>query len=232
MSARSGGRGHDCRMTRIAVIGAHGQVGQHLLNQIHEAGDEGVGVIRNREHGEDLVRLGAETALIDIETASADELAEALRGADAVVFSAGAGAGSTKERKRTVDFAGSVLSAQAAKLAGVRRFVQVSAMGVDEPLDDDTEEVWAAYVEAKRDADERLRETDLDWTIVRPGGLTSDEATGLVQVGEKVERGKISRADVAAVILAVIADAGSIGRTFEVVSGSESVEAAVASLAR
>lgn len=219
-------------MTRIAVIGAHGQVGQHLLNRIHEAGDDGVGVIRNREHGEDLVRLGAETALVDIETATAEELAEALRGADAVVFSAGAGGGSTKERKRTVDFAGSVLAAEAAKLAGVRRFVQVSAMGVDEPLADDTEEVWAAYVEAKRDADTSLRETDLDWTIVRPGGLTSDEATGQVEVGEKVERGKISRADVAAVILAVIADDSSIGRTFEVISGSEPIEAAIASLAR
>lgn len=219
-------------MTRIAVIGAHGQVGQHLLNQIHAAGDEGLGIIRNREHGEDLVRLGAETALVDIESASAEELAEALRGSDAVVFSAGAGGGSTAERKRTVDFAGSVLTAEAAKIAGVRRFVQVSAIGVDEPLADDTEEVWAAYVEAKRDADARLRETDLEWTIVRPGGLTSDEATGLVEVGEKVERGEISRADVAAVILAVIADDSTIGRTFEVVSGSEPIDEAVASLAR
>ncbi|MET0589892.1 MAG: NAD(P)H-binding protein [Naasia sp.] len=219
-------------MTRIAVIGAHGQVGQHLLNQIHARGDEGLGIIRNADHGEDLTRLGAETALVDIESASAEELADAIRGSDAVVFSAGAGGGSSAERKRTVDFGGSVLLAEAAALAGVRRFVQVSAIGVDEPLDDDTEEVWAAYVEAKRDADASLRATDLDWTIIRPGGLTSDEGTGRIQLGEKVERGSIPREDVAAVVLAAIDDERSIGRTWEVVQGSEPIAAAIASAVR
>jgi uncharacterized protein YbjT (DUF2867 family) len=221
-------------MTRIAVVGAHGQVGQRLLNLIYNNGDEAVGIIRNRAHGEDVVRLGAEAALVDIESATADELAVAFAGADAVVFSAGAGGGSGVERKRTVDFGGSVLTAEAARIAGVRRMIQVSAMGVDEPLDDDASgdeaEQWRAYVEAKRDADEHLRETDLDWTIVRPGGLTADEGTGLVTLGQRVDRGSIPREDVAALVLAAIDDPRTIGLTFEAVSGETPIAEAFSAL--
>lgn len=221
-------------MTRIAVVGAHGQVGQRLLNLIYNNGDEAVGIIRNRAHGEDIVRLGAEAAFVDIESATADELAAAFEGADAVVFSAGAGGGSGVERKRTVDLGGSVLTAEAARIAGVRRVIQVSAMGVDQPVDDDATgdeaEQWRAYVEAKRDADAHLRETDLDWTIVRPGGLTADEGTGLVTLGEHVERGSIPREDVAALVLAAIADPRTIGLTFEAVSGETPISEAFSAL--
>ncbi|MCU1571070.1 MAG: family NAD(P)-dependent oxidoreductase [Naasia sp.] len=206
-------------MTRVAVVGAHGQVGQRILNQLYVRGDEGVGIVRNPEHGEDLHRLGAESVVLDIESATADELAEALRGCDAVVFAAGAGAGSGAERKRTVDYAGSVLTAEAARIAGVRRFVQISAIGVDAPLAEDAEPVWAAYVQAKRDADERLRATDLDWTILRPGGLSNDEGTGSVTIGATVERGPISREDVAALVLAVLDRPATARRQWEVVGG-------------
>lgn len=219
-------------MIRVAVIGAHGQVGQRILNQLYVRGDEGIGIVRNPEHGEDLVRLGAEAALLDIESASADELADVLRGCDAVVFAAGAGGGSGPERKRTVDYGGSVLAAEAARLAGVRRFVQISAIGVDTPLAEDTEPGWAAYVEAKRDADESLRGTDLDWTILRPGGLTNDEGTGSVTLGDSVERGSIPRDDVAALVLAVLDRPDTAHRQWEVVGGSaplaEALSAALA----
>ena len=102
---------------------------------------------------------------------------------DVVVFAAGGGADGDIERKRTVDLEGSLKSIEGARLAGVRRFVQVSAIGVDDPLPDDTDDVWRAYVEAKRDADAALRASDLDWTIIRPGRLTDDPATGLVSLG-------------------------------------------------
>ena len=214
-------------MTRIAVIGAHGLVGQNLINLAYSRGDDVIGVIRNPEHGEDILRLGGETALVDIESATAEELADAIRGCDVVVFSAGAGGKSGPARKKTVDFGGSVLSAEAAALAGVSRFVQVSAMGVDEPLADDTEEGWAAYVEAKRDADQNLKGTDLAWTIIRPGGLTSDSGTGRIELAEKVERGSIPREDVAALILAAIDDDRTIGQTWEVISGSKTIPEAI-----
>ncbi|MFD1714071.1 SDR family oxidoreductase [Amnibacterium flavum] len=214
-------------MTRIAVIGAHGLVGQNIINLAYSRGADVTGVIRNADHGEDIVRLGGEVTLVDIESASAEELAEHLRGADAVVFSAGAGPNSGVARKRTVDFGGAVLTADAAKIAGVNRVVQVSAMGVDEPLPADTDEVWAAYVEAKRDADLYLKASGLDWTIIRPGGLTNDEGTGKVRLADKVERGSIPRADVAAIVLAAIDDDRTIGRTWEAISGPDTIEDAI-----
>src|SRR4051794_39052270 len=143
-------------MTRVVIVGAHGKVAQQLMRVLYDRGDDFVGIVRNGDHAEDVYRLGGEGALVDLEAASADQLAAAFAGADAVVFTAGAGAGSGIERKRTVDYGGSVKSAQAAHIAGVRRFIQVSAWGVDAPLAPDTDPVWRAYVEAKRDADAEL----------------------------------------------------------------------------
>ncbi len=214
-------------MTRIAVVGAHGKVGQLVLRLAVERADEAIGIIRNPEHIEELEQLGAEAQIVDIESATAEELAQAFVGADAVVFSAGAGGGSGPERKRTVDYGGSVLTAEAARLAGVRRVVQVSAIGVDEPLEDDAAEDWVAYVEAKREADEQLRAADLDWTIIRPGGLLDEPATGRVALAERVERGSVPRADVAAVVLAAVLDDRTIGKQWELVSGEHSIDEAI-----
>ncbi|NQX14407.1 SDR family oxidoreductase [Rathayibacter sp. VKM Ac-2857] len=215
-------------MTRVAVIGAHGKVGQQILHLLYDAGHEAVGVVRNPEHSEDIVRLGGEPLVHDLEHSTVEDFAGRLEGVDALVFTAGAGPDSGPERKRTVDLGASVLSQEAAAIAGVRRFVQISAIGVDAPLADDTEEGWRAYVEAKRDADTALRGTDLDWTILRPGGLTNDEGTGRIELGESVEKGSIPREDVAATVIAVLADPSSIGRTWEIVSGDVAIEDAVA----
>jgi uncharacterized protein YbjT (DUF2867 family) len=218
-------------MTRVAIVGAHGKVAQQLMRVLYDRGDDFVGVVRNEDHGEDVYRLGGEGHLVDIETATPERLAKAFVGCDAVVFTAGAGAGSGIERKRTVDYAGSVKSMQAAVLAGIRRFVQVSAWGVDNPLPEETEPVWRAYVEAKRDADAMLRQSGLDWTILRPGGLTFDEGTGTIDLGESVGRGSIPREDVARVIAVCLDEPGSVGHVWEVVSGEHPIEEAVRSLA-
>jgi uncharacterized protein YbjT (DUF2867 family) len=216
-------------MTRVAIVGAHGKVAQQLMRVLYDRGDDFVGIVRNDEHADDVYRLGGQGALVDIETASVEQLAAAFQGCDAVVFSAGAGAGSSIERKRTVDYGGSVKSIEAAGLAGVRRFVQVSAWGADNPLPEDTEPVWRAYVEAKRDADAALRSSALDWTILRPGGLTFDEGTGLISLGDSTPRGSIPREDVAALIAVCIDEPSSIGRTWEVISGDTPIEQAVRS---
>ena len=197
------------------------------MRVLYDNGDDFVGIVRGEEHADDVYRLGGEGVLLDIEQATPEQLATAFAGSDAVVFAAGAGAGSSIERKRTVDYAGAVKSMQGAVLAGIRRFVQVSAWGVDAPLPEDTEPVWRAYVEAKRDADAVLRESGLDWTILRPGGLTFDEGTGLVTLGDSVERGSIPREDVARLISACIDEPATIGRTWEVVSGSTPIADAV-----
>ncbi|KRC50863.1 NAD-dependent dehydratase [Leifsonia sp. Root227] len=214
-------------MTRVVIVGAHGKVAQQLMRVLYDNGDDFVGIVRGEEHADDVYRLGGEGVLLDIEQATPEQLATAFSGSDAVVFTAGAGGGSSIERKRTVDYAGSVKSMQGAVIAGVRRFVQVSAWGVDAPLPEDTEPVWRAYVEAKRDADAVLRESGLDWTILRPGGLTFDEGTGLVTLGDSVERGSIPREDVARLISACIDEPASIGHVWEVVSGSTPIADAV-----
>ncbi|MFE4950684.1 SDR family oxidoreductase [Leifsonia sp. NPDC056665] len=217
-------------MSRIAIVGAHGKVAQQLMRVLYDRGDEFVGLVRSDEHADDVYRLGGEGHVLDIEQADSGAIAMAFVGCDAVVFTAGAGPGSGVARKRTVDYAGSVKSAEAAASTGIRRFVQVSAWGVDGPVAEDADPQWRAYVEAKRDADADLRASGLDWTILRPGGLTFDEGTGQVQLGESVPRGTIAREDVARLIAVCLAEPATIGRTWEVVSGDVPIEEAVRTL--
>jgi uncharacterized protein YbjT (DUF2867 family) len=199
------------------------------MRVLYDLGDDFVGVVRSDEHAEDVYRLGGEGVLLDIEASGAEELAAAIEGCEAVVFSAGAGAGSGIERKRTVDYGGSVKAQEAAQRAGIRRFVQVSAWGVDAPVDD-ADPVWRAYVEAKRDADAVLRDSGLEWTILRPGGLTTEEGTGRVTLADSVPRGSIAREDVARLIALCLHEPATIGRQWEVVAGDTPLEEAVRSL--
>ena len=214
-------------MTKVAIVGAHGQIGKLIIKHLRAQGLEAIGIVRKPEQLSQIEALGADPVLVDIENASAQELANRLKGADAVVFAAGAGGGSTAERKHTVDYAGSVLLAQAAQLAGIRRYVQISAMGVDDPLKPDTDPVWKAYVEAKRDADIELRKSGLDWTIIRPGPLTDDAATGLVTLNEHAGRGEVTREDVALVVVAVLQTPSSTGKQWELRGGDTPVRDAV-----
>jgi uncharacterized protein YbjT (DUF2867 family) len=221
-------------MARVAIIGAHGKVGMELMRELYDNGDDFVGIARGEEHAEDIFRLGGEGVRLDLEATDAATLARALEGCDAVVFTAGAGAGSGVERKRTVDYGASVLSVQAAQAAGIRRFVQISAAGVDDPATMTVvpDPQWAAYVEAKRDADAELRASGLDWTILRPTTLTTGDGTGLVELAEHVDRanGSVPRADVAATVIAVLANPGSVGKQWELTGGSTPVAEAVSRL--
>jgi uncharacterized protein YbjT (DUF2867 family) len=161
----------------------------------------------------------------------ATDLAEHLVGADAVVFAAGAGPTSGASRKDTVDRAAAVLLADAAELAGVRRYVQVSAMGVDEEPDASRGDAWVAYLHAKRAAEEALRGSSLDWTILRPGRLTDDPGVGKVLLAPSVPRGAVTRDDTAAELAALLDAPGTVGQTLELVEGDDDVLAAVAAIA-
>ena len=206
----------------VVVAGGHGKVGIRLLRLLADGGHRARGLIRTPEHVSDLAAVGAEAVICDME--SLDDLSGCCSGADAVVFAAGAGPGSGPERKRTVDYGSAVKLME----AGVARYVMVSAIGAGRP--DDWSEEMRPYYEAKAGADERLMESGLDSTIVRPGGLTDEPGTGLVTVATDVERGSISRDDVAAVLYAVLETPSSIGKTFELISGDTPVEEAVRSL--
>jgi len=219
-------------MTRIAIVGGHGNIARLLIPVLADAGHQPVALVRKPEYRSELEGLGAEVGILDIEAADEDDFARAFVGADAVVFAAGGGSDGNIERKKTVDLGGSLKSIAGATTAGVRRFVQISAIGVDEPLGDDVEDSWKAYVDAKRDADIALRQSDLDWTIIRPGGLTDDAGTGQVELAEKVDRAQVPRADVAAVIAAVLPDPSTYGQQWELISGTTSIPDAIAAAVR
>lgn len=207
------------------MVGGHGKVALALLKLLAGRGDRARGVIRDPAQAAELEAVGAEAVLCDIER---EELTGAVEGADAVVFAAGAGAGSGPERKRTVDLGGAVKLIEAARANGVSRYVMVSAIGVGKP--GSWSEAMTPYYEAKSEADAELERAGLDHTIVRPGMLTEEPGTGLVSIGGRLERADIPRADVALVLAEVLAAPNTIGAVFDLVAGDTPVAEAVAAL--
>ncbi|NYI05880.1 SDR family oxidoreductase [Allostreptomyces psammosilenae] len=216
---------------RIVIAGGHGKIALLLEERLTRAGHASVGLIRNPDHAADLEEAGAVPVVLDLESTHAAELAPHLRGADGVVFAAGAGPGSGEARKETVDRAASVLLADAAEMAGVRRFVQISSMGAGTEPPEGTDPVFAAYLRAKGAAEADLRRRrHLEWTILRPGRLTDEPATGRVELAERVARGAVPRDDVAAVVLELLRRPETAGRTLELVGGPTPIVEAVRSV--
>ncbi|HKS52909.1 MAG TPA: SDR family oxidoreductase [Pseudonocardiaceae bacterium] len=216
---------------RIVIAGGHGQIAMRLEKLLAQRGDSPVGIIRDPKQAEDLRTVGADPVVCDLESAGVDELAGHLDGADAVVFAAGAGPGSGAGRKETVDRGAAVLFADAAERAGVRRYLMISAMGVDREPPPGTDPVFAAYLRAKGAADADLASrAGLDWTILRPGRLTDKPGTGLVQLAVRTGRGTVPRDDVAAVLLALL-DMPAAGMTLELVAGDTPVSEAIHAVA-
>jgi nucleoside-diphosphate-sugar epimerase len=217
---------------RIVIAGGHGQIALRLERLLHARGDEVAGIVRSSQHAGDLLAVGAEPVVCDLESASVAEVAGHLRSADAVVFAAGAGPGSGAARKDSVDRAACALFADAAEAAGVRRFIVVSTMGADDEPPKGTDPVFAAYLRAKGAADANVRaRSGLDWTIVRPGGLTNDPGSGMVTLAASTGSGRVARDDVAAVLVALLDEPRTAGKTLELVSGATPVDKAVAAAA-
>lgn len=193
-------------------------------------GDEAVGLIRSADQADDLQRLATVPVVCDLEHTDAGTVARHLAGCDATVFAAGAGPGSGAARKETVDRDAAVLLAEAASLSGVRRYLLVSSMGAGEPPPPRTDEVFAAYLRAKSEAEDELRRRALDLTILRPGGLTDEEPTGLVALAADVGRGAVARADVAAVLVGLLDEPRTAGLTLELIGGRTPVREAIAAL--
>ncbi|MFF2777885.1 SDR family oxidoreductase [Streptomyces sp. NPDC058052] len=215
---------------RIVIAGGHGRIALRLERLLSAGGHEAVGLIRRPEQAEDLRTAGAEPVVLDLESASAEEVAEVLRGADAAVFAAGAGPASGAARKDTVDRGAAVLFADAAERAGVRRFVVVSSMGADAAHPGD--EVFDVYLRAKGAADDAVRaRPGLEWTVLRPGMLTDDAGTGLVRLEARTGRGPVPRDDVAAVLAELVETPGTAGLTLELVGGATPVTVAVKDVA-
>ncbi|HEX4249828.1 MAG TPA: NAD(P)H-binding protein [Pseudonocardia sp.] len=218
---------------RVVIAGGHGKIALRLERILSERGDQAVGLVRNEGHVPDVRETGAEAEVIDLEFSTAEQVAERLAGADAVVFAAGAGPGSTAERKDTVDRGAAVLLADAAVVAGVGRYLLISSVGVDRPPAAGGGEVWAAYLRAKKAAEVEVAERAVQLIALRPGSLTDDPGTGLVELAPpQLPKGTVTRDDVAAVSAALLAEpavwADGAGLVLELLGGSTPVAEAVA----
>ncbi|SCF19533.1 NAD(P)H-binding protein [Micromonospora mirobrigensis] len=215
---------------RVVIAGGHGKIARLLERELTGRGATAVGLIRNLDHAAALRAAGALPVACDLERAGVEEVAGHLSGADAVVFAAGAGPGSGAARKDTVDRAAAVLLADAAQAAGVRRYLLVSSMGVDQPPAAGTDEVWAAYLAAKKAAEDDIRGRDLDATVLRPGRLTDDPPTGRITLAPHVPPGAVTRTDVARVLVALLQHPGTAGAVLELTDGDTPIADAVAAV--
>jgi uncharacterized protein YbjT (DUF2867 family) len=210
----------------VVIVGGHGRIAMRLAKLLAERGDSPRGIIRHTEQADELEAIGCEPIVLDIENM---EISDAVAGADAVVFAAGAGPGSGPARKRTVDYGGAVALVEAALQHEIRRYLMVSAIGANRP------ERWSdemrPYYEAKAEADKVLSESGLAHTIVRPGRLTDDPGTGKVEVAETLERsGSVTRDDVAAVLAECLTADNTIGRGFDLLGGDTPIREAISGL--
>jgi nucleoside-diphosphate-sugar epimerase len=213
---------------RIAIAGGHGKIALALTRLLHARGDEVVSLIRNPAHADDVREAGGQPAVCDLEKASVGEVADAIRGADAAVFAAGAGPGSGAERKLTVDRDGAIKLLAAAVAVDAPRYVIVSSIGAENPPDGD--DVFSVYLRAKAEADAAVRGSDRQWTIVRPGALTDESGTSRVRISTDPFRGEIPREDVAAVLATVLGEHPAIGKIFYVNGGEDPIEQALAAI--
>ena len=209
----------------VAIAGAHGKIAMRLASLLAGEGDTVIGLIRNPDHAADVSAQGASPVVCDLEQATVDEVAGAIRDADAAVFAAGAGPGSGAERKLTMDRDGAIRLLDAATTAGVQRFQIISAVGAENPPDGD--DAFGVYLRAKAEADEAVQASDRDWTIVRPGRLTEDQGTGRVRIESSPFRGQIPRDDVASVLARLLRDSRSSRRLLYVNGGEQPVERAL-----
>ncbi len=207
---------------KIAILGAHGQIAMLLHPILRSNGHEVIGLIRNPEHADEVQSAGARPVICDVETQ--DDISEAVGKVDALVFAAGAGPGSGADRKWTVDRDGAIKLMDAAKKNGIRRYVMIGAMKVEEPRGN---EVFQVYQKAKSEADKALRESGLDWTIIRPGRLTDDLPKGRIALGPDLESGEIPRADVAAVVAEILDMPETAGYQWDLTSGDSQIDVAI-----
>ena len=212
-------------MARILLIGGHGKVALLAEPRLVAAGHHVTAVIRNPEHEDDVAATGATPLVADVESFDADQFTNLVSGNDVVIWSAGAGGGSP-ERTYAVDRDAAIRSIDAAVAAGVRRYVMVSYFGAGPDHGVDPGDAFFPYAEAKAAADEHLRSSGLDWTILAPSALTLDDATGRIDV-DAADAASVSRADVAHVIAASVDEPRTAGRTISFNAGDVPIEDAV-----
>ncbi|SFK41151.1 Uncharacterized conserved protein YbjT, contains NAD(P)-binding and DUF2867 domains [Halobacillus dabanensis] len=209
---------------KVLVAGANGHTGRLLIQYLKEDGHEPYGLIRKEEQKATVEKLGGTPVLADL----TKDIGHAVKGMDAVMFAAGSGSSTGADQTEAVDRDGAINLVKATENSGIKKFVMLSAIAAGEP--ERGPEALQHYLKMKDEADEYLKNTELDYTIVRPGGLTHEEGTSKIKVGEKVDRGSIPRADVAKTMIAVLQEPNAYHKTFEMVSGDTQIEDALKTL--
>ena len=219
-------------MSRIVVVGAHGRTGKLIVKQLAAAGESVVATIRNPKHMAEMIKLGAEVVMLDLEKSTGPMFAAMFKGADAIVFAAGSGTGESSE----VDSKGVRKTLGAAKKAGVKRYLAISSIGASTGMKLSGE--WATaemkdYYQHKRAAGKAIMASGLDWTILEPGELTEGKATGKVTMSlEAIPHKSISRADVAAVAVAALGAPKTIGKALQLTAGKVAIADALKTLGK
>jgi uncharacterized protein YbjT (DUF2867 family) len=213
---------------RVIVIGAGGRTGRLIVEKLVAKGHKVVATIRNPKHMAAMVSLGAETVMLDLELSTGPDFQAQFKGADAIVFAAGSGAGESS----ALDRSGLVKTARAAETAGVKRYLTISSIGASTGMkltgEWDTDEM-RDYYKQKRAGNKYLRESDLDWIIVEPGELTDGKPKGKVNISEEaLDEASIDRADVAEVIVALLESKKSNKHAFQLIGGKTPIAEAVA----
>ena len=198
---------------KVLVAGAHGKTARRLVRMLVEDGHEVRGLVRKEKQMPDVEADGADPLLVDLEEEGVVAVGRAVDGCDAVIFAAGAGPGSGAARKETMDYGGAVKLVEAAEQHNARRYLMLSSMGAGDP--EGSSEAMRPYLRAKASADERLQESGLDYTIIRPGSLTDEEEAGRIEAEESLgRRGEISRADVARTFAEALEAKNTYRKTF------------------
>lgn len=212
----------------VLIIGANGQIGTRLVKKLKDAGHEPKAMVRKEEQINQFKSEGVDTVLADLE----EDFSHAYNGVDAVVFAAGSGGNTAKSKTDVIDREGAIKAIDKAEKAGVNRFVMVSALKSNRG-EDEWPEAMQHYYEAKSAADDHLRNSDLDYTVLMPGRLTNDSGTGKVELSERIEdieERSISRDDVAAVITEMIDSPATFGKSLDLLQGESSIEESIAEM--
>ena len=216
-------------MSRIAIVGGHGKVALLLAPLLVGRGDEVTSIVRNPTHVPEVEATGAAAVVADVERLDTAGIADLLAGHDAVVWSAGAGGGNP-ERTRAVDREAAIRSMDAAAAAGVPRYVMVSYLGARPDHGVPADNPFFHYAEAKAAADEHLRGTALDWTILGPSTLTLEPGTGRISLANPGDSGRVSREDVAAVAAAALREPRTVRQFVGFVQGQTPIDEALGAL--
>jgi nucleoside-diphosphate-sugar epimerase len=209
----------------LAIAGGHGKIALRLTALLANRGEAVLSLIRNPDHASDVQARGATPVVCDLENATEQEIAGAIAGADAVVFAAGAGPGSGAERKLTMDRDGAIKLLRAAAEADVRRYLIISSVGAENPPEG--EDTFSVYTRAKAEADNAVKASDRDWTILRPGRLTDEPGKGKVELDTDPFRGEVARDDVAAVLDALLQDPRAVHQVLYVNGGETPIAEAL-----